>query len=51
MNGLNTLVIVFVVLKLTHYIDWGWFWIFSPIWGYFLLLCILDICNYFIQKR
>ena len=23
---------VFIVLKLTHIINWGWLWVFSPIW-------------------
>lgn len=26
------LFIVFLVLKLTGYIDWSWWWIFSPFW-------------------
>lgn len=26
------LTIAFVVLKLTHYIDWSWWWVLSPIW-------------------
>jgi hypothetical protein len=31
--GLGPLLfIVFMVLKLTHYIDWSWWWIASPIW-------------------
>ena len=24
--------VVFVVLKLTHYIDWSWLWVLSPFW-------------------
>ena len=24
--------IIFLVLKLTHVIDWAWVWIFAPIW-------------------
>lgn len=24
--------IVFVTLKLTHYIDWSWWWVLSPMW-------------------
>jgi hypothetical protein len=24
--------LVFLVLKLTHYIDWNWWWIFAPLW-------------------
>ena len=26
------LTIVFIVLKLTGYIDWSWWWVLSPIW-------------------
>mgnify|MGYP001602990955 CR=1 FL=1 len=26
------LTIVFVVLKLTHVINWSWVWILSPLW-------------------
>jgi len=29
-SGLLT--IVFIVLKLTHNIDWSWWWVISPIW-------------------
>ena len=31
------LTIVFIVLKLTHVIDWGWVWVVSPIWIDWLL--------------
>lgn len=26
------LTIAFIVLKLTHFIDWSWWWILSPLW-------------------
>ena len=26
------LTVVFITLKLTHYIDWSWWWMLSPIW-------------------
>lgn len=26
------LTIVFIALKLTHYITWGWLWVLSPLW-------------------
>lgn len=29
-TGLLTL--VFIVLKLTHFIAWSWLWVLSPIW-------------------
>jgi hypothetical protein len=39
-SGLLT--IVFIILKLTHYIDWSWFWVLSPIWiGFALVILIL----------
>lgn len=31
------LTIAFVVLKLTHFIDWSWVWVLAPMWGGFLL--------------
>lgn len=39
--------VVFVVLKLTHVIDWSWWWVTLPFWGGFafilLVLFILGI--------
>ena len=29
---LGLLTLVFIVLKLTHYIDWSWVWVLSPLW-------------------
>jgi hypothetical protein len=26
------LTILFIGLKLTHYIDWSWWWVLAPIW-------------------
>ena len=31
---------VFLVLKLTHVIDWSWWWVTAPLWGGFLLFII-----------
>jgi len=34
-KGLNltgVLLILFIVLKLTHNIDWSWWWVLSPLW-------------------
>lgn len=30
---MGALFITFLVLKLTHVIDWSWWWITAPIWG------------------
>lgn len=36
------LTIVFIVLKLTNYIDWSWWWVLSPLWiGSIILVLIL----------
>lgn len=26
------LLVLFVALKLTHVIDWSWWWVLSPVW-------------------
>lgn len=34
-NGLGfgtVLFLIFMVLKLTNYIDWSWWWITAPLW-------------------
>ena len=41
---LGLLTLVFVVLKLTHYIDWSWLWVLSPLWlGWLSLTAILFV--------
>lgn len=29
---LGILTVAFIVLKLTNYIDWSWWWVLSPLW-------------------
>ena len=29
--------IIFVTLKLMHYIDWSWWWVTAPFWGPFAI--------------
>lgn len=41
----SLLTIVFIVLKLTNYINWSWWWVLSPIW---LPLCIIFLLYFFI---
>ena len=35
------LFIVFLVLKLTHVIDWSWWWVTAPLWGSIVLGIVL----------
>jgi hypothetical protein len=32
MSLIQILLIVFIILKLTHNIDWSWWWVLSPLW-------------------
>ena len=31
-SHLTTLLMIFIVLKLTNNIDWSWLWVLSPLW-------------------
>jgi hypothetical protein len=42
--------IAFIVLKLTHYIDWSWWWVLIPFWGGFALLAVAFILWLFLKK-
>ncbi len=35
------LTIVFIVLKLTGFITWSWWWVLAPVWITILLVCIV----------
>ena len=37
------LAVAFIVLKLTHVIDWTWFWVLSPLWMPFALLLLVFV--------
>jgi len=44
------LTIVFIVLKLTNYIDWSWWWVLSPIWIVFVLALIVFMILVLVQS-
>ena len=33
--------VLFVGLKLTHVIDWSWWWVTAPFWGMFALVLVV----------
>jgi len=42
--GLGTvLFLIFLILKLTHTIDWSWWWVFSPLWIPIAMVILLSI--------
>lgn len=47
--GLGGIVfVVFLVLKLTNYIDWSWWWVTSPLWIPIALVAGIAILYYLI---
>ena len=45
---LGLLGIVFVVLKLTGFIDWSWWWVTAPFWGGFALFGVIGLAALFV---
>ena len=39
----SLLFLLFLALKLTHVIDWSWWWITAPIWGPFVIVAVVLI--------
>jgi len=45
-NGLGVgtiLFLIFMVLKLTNYIDWSWWWVTSPLWIPIVIIGIVGL--------
>lgn len=57
-NGIGffgLLAIVFIVLKLTGYIAWSWWWVLAPLWVPFCIfiavMIVLFISVYILNKK
>jgi hypothetical protein len=46
--GLTTLILI--VLKVTNYIDWSWWWVLSPLWGSIVILLVFSGVFSIIEK-
>ena len=46
----SILVLIFITLKLTGYIQWSWWWVLSPIWISILLAIIVVLIALFLNK-
>ena len=45
------LTVIFIALKLTHFIDWSWLWVFSPLWISAIIgLVVLGIITIFFKR-
>lgn len=43
----DILLVTFIVLKLTHIIEWSWVWVLSPLWmpiSLLAVLCVVLLC-------
>ena len=49
-NFAEILTIVFIVLKLTGFINWSWWWVLSPIWISILIVIALSIILVILEK-
>lgn len=47
-SGSTLLLITFIVLKLTHVINWSWWWVLSPLWIPLALLAVFGVIFFFI---
>tara|TARA_Y100000401_G_C8209655_1_gene167783 strand:- start:282 stop:527 length:246 start_codon:yes stop_codon:yes gene_type:complete len=43
MGPLSTLLMIFVVLKLTNNIAWSWGWVLSPLWMPFVIVIVIAL--------
>ena len=53
-NGLGIgtiLFLIFMVLKLTNYIDWSWWWITAPLWVPIIILGVVGLIAIFYIKN
>ena len=46
----DVLTIVFIVLKLIGIIEWSWFWVLSPVWISVILIVVLSVVLYIIDR-
>jgi len=45
------LLTLFIGLKLTAQIDWSWWWVLAPLWGYFLLTFVVGFIGGYIKAK
>lgn len=48
---LNMLAVAFIVLKLTHVVDWSWWWVLAPIWGVVVFAVLVGIIEAIETKK
>ena len=47
----GVLQIVFIVLKLTHVIDWPWIWVLAPVWIGAIITVIVLVVVFIVWRK
>lgn len=54
----GALTILLIGLKLTGYLGWSWWWVWSPMWGPFVfffcvaaVICLIEVGSEVVKKR
>ena len=47
----ESLLFLFICAKLTHTVDWSWFWVLSPGWIGFSIGAIEGLIEYFEEQK
>lgn len=47
----DILLIVFIVLKLCHIIDWSWWWVLAPFWIPLLIVIIVVVIMVILERK
>ena len=50
-SGSSLLQVAFIVLKLTHVIDWSWWWVLSPMWISLIIVAFFIAVYVFIKDK
>ena len=45
------LAILFIALRLTHVINWAWYWALAPIWAWTIIYIVLIVIGVWVTTR
>lgn len=45
------LAILFIALRLTHVINWAWYWVLAPIWAWAVIYIVFIVIGVWVTTR
>ena len=45
------LTILFIALRLTHVINWAWYWVLAPIWAWIIIYIVFIVIGVWVTTR